>query len=1038
MPSSEPRVPQASGPDALGNRILILAPTTNDARLTEGFLARAGIEAVIARDLPDLCGRVEEGCGGLLLAEEVLGQKEVQQLVEVLARQPTWSDIPIAVITSGGEASQARLRRLAVFGPGGNVTLLERPFRPDTLISTVEVALRSRRRQYEVAGLLKKLQTGEDRLRHILDSIKDAFVSLDKEWRFTYVNQEYLNLVSPTYSSTSDLIGHNIWDCFPDIKDSDIARFYQRAMSEQSPGTYEYYYDRRKLWLEIRAYPSPETLSLYIRDITQRKKNETAVVELTKKVQDQALLFDKALSNIADLAYTFDLEGRFLYANKSLLEILGRPAEDVIGKNCFDLEYPPELANKLHAELLQVGRTGVPIHGEVVMTSAAGVPDYHEYIYSPAFDSEGKVVAVTGTTRITTKKKEIEKALRESEEKLSQIVALMPAAVYACDGEGKITFYNRRAAELWGREPDPQSEGCRFGAFTRLYLRNGELLGPEATPMALAVRDGKSFRDVEAIAERPDGTSFTISMSIDAIRDESGNSIGAINVLQDITERRQVETAIRQLASIVESSDDAIISKDLEGVIVSWNHGAERLFGYKPEEVIGKPITILIPPQRNDEEPGILERIRRGEPMRHYETIRQRKDGTLIDVSLSVSPIKDRVGRVIGVSKIARDITEQKKNAAALKEAKEAAEAANRSKDHFLAVLSHELRTPLTPVLMSVAARERDPNLPPHLKAEMTMIRRNVELETKLIDDLLDLSRVTSGKLKLRLDEVDFNAAVQQVCEICRSQILEKNIQLRTYWDKTVGHVRADSPRLQQVLWNVVKNAAKFTPENGKIQISTRAVGNHVQVTVEDSGVGIPEDTLPRIFDAFEQGHEKITRQFGGLGLGLAISKAIIELHGGTISAQSAGAGQGSTFIIELPVVAGPVRPHLSGKKVPHTPGGTLRLLVVEDHFDTAIMLSRLLQSSGYFVKTAGDVATALQIAASEPFDLLISDVGLPDATGYTLMQKIRETYSMKGIAMSGYGMDEDIRKSLEAGFNEHLVKPVNIQALEQAIQRII
>ena len=288
-----------------------------------------------------------------------------------------------------------------------------------------------------------------------------------------------------------------------------------------------------------------------------------------------------------------------------------------------------------------------------------------------------------------------------------------------------------------------------------------------------------------------------------------------VGTVQDITDLKKANDAIQRLAAIVESSEDAIISKDLNGTIMSWNRGAEQIFGYRADEAIGKPIMMLIPSDRHDEEREILRRIRAGERVDHYETIRQCKNGSLIDVSLTISPLKDREGMIIGASKIARNVTERKKVERELEHAKEVAEAASRAKDTFLAVLSHELRTPLTPILMTAAVRERDPDLTQAIQAEMAMIRRNVELETKLIDDLLDLSRITSGKLSLQMEVLDLNTAVNQVCDICRSQIQEKGIELSFALDARIAPVDADASRLQQVLWNVLKNAAKFTPEGG-------------------------------------------------------------------------------------------------------------------------------------------------------------------------------------------------------------------------------
>jgi CheY-like chemotaxis protein/two-component sensor histidine kinase len=374
-----------------------------------------------------------------------------------------------------------------------------------------------------------------------------------------------------------------------------------------------------------------------------------------------------------------------------------------------------------------------------------------------------------------------------------------------------------------------------------------------------------------------------------------------------------------------------------------------------------------------------------------------------------------------------------------LREAKDAAEAANQSKDRFLAVLSHELRTPLTPVLMVAGALEHDPDLRADVREDIVMIKRNVELEIKLIDDLLDLSRITSGKVALKAESVDLNEAVRQVCGICQPQLAEHRVNLKVELDQDVCMISADPARLQQVLWNVLKNAIKFTPAEGIVSVKTaRLDPERCEVRVQDSGIGIPADILPRIFNAFEQGDTHITKQFGGLGLGLAISRALVELHGGAIRAESEGQGRGATFIVELP-----------GKAAAHTveaPGADaaddrnakrIRVLLVEDHADTARALARFLRAAGMVVVAAGDVTSAIAAAERESFDLVVSDLGLPDGDGYEIMRAIRARRVIPGIAMSGYGMDEDIRRSREAGFTEHLVKPIGLPQLISAIRRV-
>jgi len=503
-------------------------------------------------------------------------------------------------------------------------------------------------------------------------------------------------------------------------------------------------------------------------------------------------------------------------------------------------------------------------------------------------------------------------------------------------------------------------------------------------------------------------------------------------------ERERQHRALREsearYRALMEQASEGIFVSEPDGRHTMVNAAGQRMLGYTSEELLKLRIQdhYLLGEYAADE--SALRNLEPGKSLRIERKMR-RKDGSTFDVEASVSVLPSGL-----IHRSLRDVTERKNAEAALLDAKESAEAASRSKDRFLAVLSHELRTPLTPVLMAVTALDSDPDLSHDLKQDIQMIRRNVELETKLIDDLLDLSRITSGKLRLRPEAVKLNDVIRQVCGICRSQILEKGIRLHCDLGSEEDRVMADPARFQQVLWNVLKNAAKFTPESGSIFVTTaRVAGNRWRIQVRDTGLGIAAEILPRGFDAFEQGDPKITRQFGGLGLGLAISKAIVDLHQGSISVSSDGVGRGSVFSIEMPCAMkqesarGPEAP-LDGEAAPEQ----MRLLVVEDHVDTARTLGRMLSRRGYVVKTAGDVASALKLASSESFDLIISDLGLPDATGYELMKTVRSFSSVKGIAMSGFGMDEDIRKSREAGFEEHLVKPVDIPRLQQAIRRLL
>jgi hypothetical protein len=424
-------------------------------------------------------------------------------------------------------------------------------------------------------------------------------------------------------------------------------------------------------------------------------------------------------------------------------------------------------------------------------------------------------------------------------------------------------------------------------------------------------------------------------------------------------------------------------------------------------------------------------------------------DGVTRWISSTGKVVRDAAGsanRIIGVTLDVSDRhradQERLKLLASEREARAAAEAANRAKDRFLAVLSHELRTPLTPVLAAVQdlQMERDPATAPQIE----MIRRNVELEARLIDDLLDLTRISKGKLLLNRETVDVHALVHHVIDMCASDIASGELHVTAELNAAQHHVQADPARLQQVLWNLLKNSIKFTPAGGTIAITSANDASHnghpglLSISVKDTGIGMERDQLSRIFIPFEQAEESIIRRFGGLGLGLAISKSLIELHGGQLQADSDGPGKGASFTVQMPYVAPKIgeAPAEPLPRVAQEPK-RMRILMVDDHVDTNQALQRLLTRRGYQVRTAGSVAAALK-AAEEPFDLLISDIGLPDGSGIDLLRMLRDRQPpVKAIALSGFGMEDDIRRSREAGFSEHLVKPINLQKLEEAIQNV-
>jgi PAS domain S-box-containing protein len=421
-----------------------------------------------------------------------------------------------------------------------------------------------------------------------------------------------------------------------------------------------------------------------------------------------------------------------------------------------------------------------------------------------------------------------------------------------------------------------------------------ERLGEEDTAIE-RIRRGDAVRHFETERISKSGLRVPVSVTISPVLTPTGDIYGISRIARDLTERRALERNAFHLAALVDSAEDAIASKDINGVVQTWNKAAERMFGYTAEEMIGRSIRTIIPRERWHEEDDVLARIRSGKSIDHFETVRQRKDGSLIEVSLSVSPIKTSTGAIIGASKIARDITSQHR---LMREAEEA----NRVKDEFLAMLSHELRTPLNAVLGYTRMLREGRLGPDRQERAIETIERNANLLAQLVADVLDVSSIVTGKVRLKMASCDLNALVQEATDVVRPSADAKGIELRVEAPQTPVRATCDGERIQQVFWNLLSNAVKFTP-SGHVVISLQNSGGRAKVTVTDTGVGIPAKSLPFIFQRFWQGETAAHRAVGGLGLGLALARHFVELHGGTIQAASGGEGKGATFTVTLPLV---------------------------------------------------------------------------------------------------------------------------------------
>jgi PAS domain S-box-containing protein len=740
--------------------------------------------------------------------------------------------------------------------------------------------------------------------------------------------------------------------------------------------------------------------------------------------------------------------------------------------------------------------------------------------------------------------------------RLAAIVESTDDAIIGTTLAGEITSWNAGAQQVFGYTADEV-----VGRPLAILVPPDRLDEQERYLEQLAAAE--RIDHFETVRVRKNGDPIDVSVTLSPIVDAHGQVVGVSKIARDITRRKRVEALV---AAIVDSSDDAIVSKTLEGVVTSWNVGAERIFGYTAAEMIGRPITTLFPPELLDDEREFLTRLARGERIDHFETVRVRKDGQRIDISVTLSPILDGAGRTVGISKIARDITERKLTERELQRreheladffdnatvglhwvgpdghilranraelellgytaeeyvghhiaefhadaraihglldrlrrdetvhgfearlvckdgsfrdvlidssvmredgrflhtrgftrdvtdrrraerelatlldreqaARREAETANRMKDEFLATLSHELRTPINAVY-GWARMLRVGHVDAASAARgLEVIERNAKMQVQLIEDLLDISRIITGKLRLDVRLLELPPIIHAALDAVRPAAEAKNLTLDAVLDSRAGPVHGDADRIQQVLWNLLANAVKFTPKSGRVQVRLARVNSQVQLTVSDTGQGIAPDMLPRIFDRFWQADSSSTRAHGGLGIGLALVRHLVELHGGTVGAASAGEGQGATFTVKVPVAlargdvfverlasqasAEPLQPSLDG----------IEVLAVEDDRDSLYLIAAILERYGATVKTCTSVAEALDALRDWRPHVLLSDLEMPGEDGYALIRKVRALpspcASVPAVALTAYGRGEDRVRTLLAGFTMHVGKPVD------------
>nr|RNJ68704.1 MAG: hybrid sensor histidine kinase/response regulator [Leptolyngbya sp. IPPAS B-1204] len=808
-----------------------------------------------------------------------------------------------------------------------------------------------------------------------------------------------------------------------------------------------------------------------IRDITERKQIETALR------QSETILNAFIASSPVGMAF-FDRNWRYVYANAALAATNGIPLSDHLGRTLR--EVLPQWAPTIEPILQQVMQTKTPLLNQEVVgvTHPVDLMRYGLINYFPVCLPDGEVIGVGITSLDITERKQVEvererllQTLADERAQFEAVLRQMPEGVMIADAvSGQLVLSNEQADQILQHayELNHQLEQYEPQVPFQAYDLDGHLYAADEYPLVRSLRTGEVVIHEEMELRYSDGSRIFISTSSAPVFNSQGQLISAVTVFQDITERKQSEEALRQalqkLNFHVENTPMAVIEWDGALRITRWSGAAESIFGWSAAEVLGQFLfdLQLVFEDDIDHVAQVSNRLMGAEPYVFSYNRNYTKQGDVIHCEWYNSSLRDEAGRMISVLSLVLNVTDRvqterdrERILQQAQAAREAAEAANRIKDEFLAVVSHELRAPLNPIV-GWAKLLRSGQLDAH-KSEraIEVIERNAQMQSQLINDLLDISRILRGKLSLDPKPVDLVATIQAAMETVRLAAEAKAIQIHTQLAPDVGAVSGDAGRLQQVVWNLLSNAVKFTPEGGRVEVRLEREGegeagsaspssSYARITITDTGKGIAPDFLPYVFDHFRQESSATTRRFGGLGLGLAIVRYLVELHGGTVQADSAGEGQGATFTVRLPLM-----PHqlAAGSNInaaePSLNLQGTRILVVDDDANTREFLAVLLELHGANVIATATASEALTTLTQFQPDILLSDIGMPDVDGYMLVRQIRTLPPEQGgtipaIALTAYAGEIDYQQAMAAGFQQHIPKPLEPTKLVEAIAHLV
>ncbi|MHB8476830.1 MAG: PAS domain S-box protein [Steroidobacteraceae bacterium] len=775
-----------------------------------------------------------------------------------------------------------------------------------------------------------------------------------------------------------------------------------------------------------------ETLRARNRAEQELRNAKESLERKNRELEQQREWFQVTLSSIGDAVITTDSRGRVTFLNAIAEKLTGWTSAEATGQ---PLSAVFHIINEVTREPVEHPVTKVLRHGRIVglanhsaLVNRSGAVTAIEDSAAPIRDSSGNVIGAVMVFHDVTARRLAESALNESELRFRTIFNQAAVGIAVIDLDGKLLQVNQKFADVFGYT------AAELQRLTFLQLTHPDDLAASRATLDRLVTQRATDVVLEKRCLRKDGAVIWSLSTTTMIKEASGRPRCLIGIVEDITKRKLAEEAQARLVAVIASSDDSIISMTLEGVVLSWNRGAELMYGYSPGEMIGHTTAVLIPENRLDEEPAILRRIRAGERIEHFETVRRRKDGGLLDVSIAVSPIEDTRGNIIGASKITRDITESKRAEAALRET-------DRRKDEFLATLAHELRNPLAPIRQAALISRAEGASEAQKRWSHDVISRQVHHMSLLLDDLLDVSRITRGTLELRLEMADLRDIVDAAVEAARPSIDAKRHCFSAQLPDHPLQILVDPLRMAQILTNLLTNAAKYTDPGGQIELRAHFNDQQVTVAVTDSGIGIPPDAIKSLFEMFSQVKSAQDRSEGGLGIGLALAKGLVELHGGNIEARSAGVGRGSQFIMRLPRRVQDIKSTLDPARGRHVPAAPRRILVADDNRDAAESLAMLLQIDGHELRVEYDGPGAMAAFADFAPQVALLDIGMPGFNGYEVARLVRQREAGNAvvlIALTGWGQERDRERALAAGFDHHFTKPIDPERIHEILRGLV